>query len=813
MAGEKLLNPKELLTRLKQRNARTNLSKRQQYVAPADAVNQTLRVEGKAPEQTHKKSQVTKEKFQENKNKHTRKVIDNFTKPKQNDLEKADLKAREDAEHQQWVQDYGNGLVDIHGIPLDTEGSSFTTETPNYVDRLTGTEHTIFASPTSEEIKQGINIQNQLFNLQQNNPTEYNRLVLVSNNIINDAQSRLMTPEQINDLYQRFNGRNQLDAEKVARGWDHFETDQERQAKENAVRQNQLSDNFFLNMYGSDPISDEYAKQNPDIANYRFGQNARTAYGVALAPFMGGIFGNSTAGTMFGLGQGFMPFDQLFGTFRRGFQYGGDDAVDAWINGNSGFFDENWASQNPKTALLGNLLGDIYAGKTVNGTSNAISDIRTTWNNALNEAYSRVMSEAYQNVVPSPYNGLEIIGPPRAIEGGQKSLPYKPVAFNSNTVGPSNPKVQETPTVQNIELSDVLPPIKYNSTTSQPLFPEFMPYLHDVTEYVNEDGNKVMKGYVGRYPINLVKSSKSSISQEEALKKIQETVNLLKKYHSNTLNHLDPISRELYLNQEIAKPNPGLFIRNKGDVDLGADQQNYTQLVKQYTRDAIDKFYHSEEYYNRLYNNLLKVYNDPNKVDQIMQTFYTYLENLQEKYFPIMYQDKVTNNGQAWGISPQYGLTTPYLGLNVKPRQYAPLIDILHEFGHLMYDGLRAPDEMWPIIMYNEELMGDPREHVIPNTTLPPGQISYLCNYDELRQRIIPVVREMIDNKWTPEEAYNKSNSLEYAGLKQAFDKEYLITLIGGMLAAPFVVNRFSNAEYKKGGKLVKKKYKFNTNI
>jgi hypothetical protein len=47
-----------------------------------------------------------------------------------------------------------------------------------------------------------------------------------------------------------------------------------------------------------------------------------------------------------------------------------------------------------------------------------------------------------------------------------------------------------------------------------------MPYLHDVTEYVNEDGNKVMKGYVGRYPINLVKSSKSSISQEEALKKI-----------------------------------------------------------------------------------------------------------------------------------------------------------------------------------------------------------------------------------------------------------------------------------------------------
>jgi hypothetical protein len=34
-----------------------------------------------------------------------------------------------------------------------------------------------------------------------------------------------MTPEQINDLYQRFNGRNQLDAEKVARGWDHFETD------------------------------------------------------------------------------------------------------------------------------------------------------------------------------------------------------------------------------------------------------------------------------------------------------------------------------------------------------------------------------------------------------------------------------------------------------------------------------------------------------------------------------------------------------------------------------------------------------------
>ena len=618
-----------------------------------------------------------------------------------------------------------------------------------------------------------------------------------------------LPPSMLNDLWNKFeqdqaykSGQPQLRT-----GLSDAELERNRQQREQAVRMNQLTNGFFLNMYGSNPVSDRYAYENPSLINQRFAQNARIAYGVALAPFMGGAFGNSAAGTMFGLSQGFMPFDQLFGTFRRGFQYGANDAVDAWVNGNSGFFNEDWASQNPRTALLGNLLGDIYAGKAVNGASRAVSDVRTMWNNAANEARNKVALEVRQDVAPSPYNGLEIIGPPRAIEGGQKSLPYKPVVFNSNTVGTGNPKVQETPTVQNIELSDVLPPIKHNSTTSQSLFPEFMPYLHDVTEYVNEDGKKVMKGYVGPYPINLIKGENS----ESALKKVQETIDLLKKYHSHTLKHLDPISRELYLNQELAKPNLGEFIWNKGDVDLGADQQNYTQLVKQYTRDAIDKFYRSEEYYNRLYNNLLKVYNDPNKVDQIIQTFYDYLENLQEKYFPIMYQAKAGNNGQAWGTAPRSGLTTPYLGLNVKAGRYAPLIDILHEFGHLMYDGFNAPDEIWPIMRYNEELMGNPREHVIPNTTLTPQMINYLCNYDELRQRIIPVVREMIDNKWTPEEAYNKSNSLEYAGLKQAFDKKYLITLIGGMLAVPFVINRFSNAEYKKGGKLVKRKYKFNT--
>ena len=380
MAGEKkLTDPKLLLARLKQRNTRTSLPKRQQYVAQPDAVNQTLRVESKAPEQTHKKVQLHKEQNREKQRQHTREVIDKVKKPKLNNLEKADLQARQDAEHQQWVQDFGNGLVDYEGRPLDATYNGESVSPNNWQEAL-GYEDNIFRMPSSGEIQQRIDIQNKLFNLQQSNPTEYNRIILVANGVLDESKSMLMSPEQINEMYQIYNGRNQLDAERAARGWDHFETDQERQAKENAVRQNQINDNFFLNMYGSNPVSDEYAKQNPDIINYRFGQNGKVANWVTFAPLMGvgagWLSGGSTAGTMFNLGQGIVPLDQVYGTFRRGFQNGGNDAIDAWTMGNSGLFNEDWANNHRGTMFAGNLGFDMLGGRVGNF---AFSDPLNQW--------------------------------------------------------------------------------------------------------------------------------------------------------------------------------------------------------------------------------------------------------------------------------------------------------------------------------------------------------------------------------------------------------------------------------------------------
>ena len=273
-----------------------------------------------------------------------------------------------------------------------------------------------------------------------------------------------LPPSMLNDLWNKFeqdqaykSGQPQLRT-----GLSDAELERNRQQREQAVRMNQLTNGFFLNMYGSNPVSDRYAYENPSLINQRFAQNARIAYGVALAPFMGGAFGNSAAGTMFGLSQGFMPFDQLFGTFRRGFQYGANDAVDAWVNGNSGFFNEDWASQNPRTALLGNLLGDIYAGKAVNGASRAVSDVRTMWNNAANEARNKVALEVRQDVAPSPYNGLEITGPTKAIE----ARPQR--AITSTSEAPKAlpaPEVKVTPIKYSLEEGNV-PNFEYNPDIS-----------------------------------------------------------------------------------------------------------------------------------------------------------------------------------------------------------------------------------------------------------------------------------------------------------------------------------------------------------
>ena len=103
---------------------------------------------------------------------------------------------------------------------------------------------------------------------------------------------------------------------------------------------------------------------------------------------------------------------------------------------------------------------------------------------------------------------------------------------------------------------------------------------------------------------------------------------------------------------------------------------------------------------------------------------------------------------------------------------------IMHEFGHRQYN---QPAFTF-IRALNGVIIDDPQSHIKENQTLSDKDFPYFTDYNELRQRIIPIVKEMYDNNWTSEEAYNLSNNLKIDDIKDIFTKEYIIKLLDNIL-------------------------------
>lgn len=101
---------------------------------------------------------------------------------------------------------------------------------------------------------------------------------------------------------------------------------------------------------------------------------------------------------------------------------------------------------------------------------------------------------------------------------------------------------------------------------------------------------------------------------------------------------------------------------------------------------------------------------------------------------------------------------------------------IMHEFGHRQYN----QKEFELVIKLNKIIIDDPSKHI--KDSLSENDYKYFTDDNELRQRIIPIIKEMYDNNWTVEETYETSNNLAIDDIKDIFTKEYIITLINKLL-------------------------------
>lgn len=103
---------------------------------------------------------------------------------------------------------------------------------------------------------------------------------------------------------------------------------------------------------------------------------------------------------------------------------------------------------------------------------------------------------------------------------------------------------------------------------------------------------------------------------------------------------------------------------------------------------------------------------------------------------------------------------------------------IMHEFGHRQYN-----QQEFKFISYlNKLVMKSPGLYIKNNQALTENDYPYFTDDNELRQRIIPVVKEMYDNEWTAEQAYELSENLKIDDIKDIFTKEYILDLLENIL-------------------------------
>lgn len=81
---------------------------------------------------------------------------------------------------------------------------------------------------------------------------------------------------------------------------------------------------------------------------------------------------------------------------------------------------------------------------------------------------------------------------------------------------------------------------------------------------------------------------------------------------------------------------------------------------------------------------------------------------------------------------------------------------IMHEFGHRQYN-----QQEFVFIKYlNELTIGSPGLYIKSNQSLEDKDFNYFTNDNELRQRIIPIIKEMYDNNWQLKKLMNYLRTL-----------------------------------------------------
>lgn len=181
----------------------------------------------------------------------------------------------------------------------------------------------------------------------------------------------------------------------------------------------------------------------------------------------------------------------------------------------------------------------------------------------------------------------------------------------------------------------------------------------------------------------------------------------------------------------------------------------------------VERFYYSEFWENRFKKRLkeegFRFY--PIELDCILGM----ISELREETKFLMYNKDDNSNGSSdQGVTIEFN---EHSDIDIKNT-------IMHEFGHRQYN-----QQQFKLIEYLNNLILEVPGLVIKNNqTLTEKDYPYFTDKNELRQRIIPIIKEMYDNNWSAEEAYELSENLKLDDIKDIFEKEYILDLLENIL-------------------------------
>lgn len=196
---------------------------------------------------------------------------------------------------------------------------------------------------------------------------------------------------------------------------------------------------------------------------------------------------------------------------------------------------------------------------------------------------------------------------------------------------------------------------------------------------------------------------------------------------------------------------------------------NYLGNILDQSLKEIEKFYYSE-FWEQRFKRRLKEEGLSFSIIELDIIQGTTSELRDDTKFKLFDSDSSTN-----GVSNNDTMIA--LNTNLNNDSHINTI-IMHEFGHRQYN----QSSFQIIIDLNKEVISQPGLYVKSNEILDKKDYSYFTNDNELRQRIIPIIKEMYDNNWTAEEAYELSENLKKDDIRDIFTKDYITDLLNNIL-------------------------------